>query len=177
MGENLTKAIEDLKHKHNFANLKEEYNYVDAVNEAIETLEGSGGNGGVTEKFVNDAVKVETDARILVDEALQENIDAISIPNMADYYDKTATDAKFITQTDGANAIKDFVTNTELTSALDTSSNFVAKDPSNEDAVTNLDAILANIYVTPASQEALSSEQMKELQDNILSELLKKIAK
>lgn len=161
MGENLTKATKNLKDKHNFANLIEECDYVNAVNEAIETLEGSGGSGGVTEQFVTDAIKAETDARTLADEALE-----------------TGANNTFITKTDGADAIKDFVTGAELATALDTSSNFTAKDPSNSEAVTALDTILANIYAAPASrQTTLSPEQMKQIEVNILTELLKKMAK
>lgn len=148
MGDDLTKATEALKHKHNFSNLQEEYDYVNEVNQAIKTLEGSGGGSG---DF--DPTK---------------------------YYDKTATDEKFITQTDGASAIADLVTNGQLASAVDTSTNFTAQDPTNTDAITALDTILANLYALytpPARQATVSPEQMKELQDNILSELLKKIAK
>ena len=177
MGDKLNNAIADLQYKHNFANLKEEYNYVNEVNKAIQALESGGGGEGVSEQFVNDAVQVETDARVLADEALQDNIDSIAAAGVANYYDKTATDAKFITKTDGASAIEDLVTNTELATALDTSSTFTAKDPSNGDAVTALDTILANIYTAPVRQATLSNEQTKQMEGNILAELLKKMAK
>jgi len=207
MGDQLNDAIADLQSKYNFfANLQEERTYIKAVKEAIETLEGSGGGGGVTEQFVTDAVKVETDARVLADETLQANIDKIVVPDMTNYYNQTETNDTFITKVNGTNAIADLapksglykdiatpinleaqcqsletrvadsVTNSALAEALNTSTTFMVLDPSTS-AQGTLDAALANIYVAPARQVTLSTEQMKQIEGNILAELLKKMAK
>lgn len=142
MGENLTKAIQDVKNKHNYANLVEEQTFLEVLDDTIKGIESGG-------------TPVDT----------------------TNYYTRTETDSKFITQTDGANAIADLATKAELASATDSSTNLMVLDPSTS-AQGTLDSTLANIYDAPAVRQAtLSNEQMKQMEGNILAELLKKMAK
>ena len=148
MGDKLNNATANLQSKHNFANLQEEYAYVNAVNEAIQALEGSGGT-----------------------------------PPDGESYTKTETDAKFITKANGNTIVEGLegdialcATKEELGDATDSSTNLMVLDPSTG-GQTPLDTALANIYVAPARQATLSAEQMKQIESNILAELLKKMAK
>ena len=150
MGDQLNNAIADLQGKHNFANLKEEYAYVNAVNQAIQALENGGGG----------------------------------TPPDEECYTKTETDVKFITKANGNTIVGGLegdialcATKEELGDATDSSNNLMVLDPSTG-SQNPLDTALANIYTASASIPAtLSAEQMKQIESNILAELLKKMAK
>ena len=65
-------------------------------------------------------------------------------------------------------AINERVTNTELTTALDTSAAFVALDPSSNTSIP-LDAALANIYVAPAT---ISEQDMDTMVKKLATEIV-----
>ena len=177
MGDKLTDAIADLQKKHNFANLQEEYNYVNEVNKAISDLEGSGGGGGDFDPTKYYSI-IETDDKFIT-KANGTNAIADLAPKTGLYQTSGGTPVDLETQCQSLETrVADSVTNSALATALDTSTTFTAKDPSDGNAVKALDIILANIYVTPVSRQAtLSAEQMKQIEGNILAELLKKMAK